>query len=635
VSERIAEPSEALLELRRAAAQAAEAFRVQYTGEVEQYRREISLGIDEALDVLQRKVEAVSAGDPSCLRVVGEVKEYVSWMQWALWDLPYYAVAARPTLAQFRRTVAACGLIYISIRIFDDVIDEHYSYKGRHATVLASASQDFTRGRSAQGLTILAGLLVCFEGLEHLLSLPADVPASAPGRVISAIQRAVVGAIMEYSGSQQWSSAFYDLLVELKNVHYWQSLYAALDPELTSPLYPFLEKYYALAQNLNDVQDFDEDQRLQQPNLLAIHLRRSEDGHGECPPFQPDGLRAAPQVVEDLLAGKFLELGRQAGSLPPLEQAIAHLKLSEALEEAFRLGLFAPPKAPEAAPSRPLVLHLDVNSDLAAVMQQAGGDALEQVSCPVCQSDRASLLFQKQGFAYQRCQDCSHIYVSPRLRPALQAGLLDLEPAVVENEYLEVQRIYAESICHLLSLHAGGPRLLDIGFGRGYLLQMAQVYGFESYGLDSSLALVERLEPQFGQRVVRCLIGAEPIPWESFDVIVMCHVLEHLHDPAAALAEIRRKLNPGGLLYLAVPDMDSVAFRIFGKNWDVVNPLVHLQYFTGASLNRLIEKCEYPRQERVEFPRLREEVMPRWMRLMRQLGGSDTNELIRLAYRDE
>src|SRR5262249_8965693 len=144
-----------------------------------------------------------------------------------------------------------------------------------------------------------------------------------------------------------------------------------------------------------------------------------------------------------------------------------------------------------------------------------------------------------------------------------------------------------------------------------------------------------RLEPQFGQRVARCLFGTEPIPWESFDVVVMCHVLEHLHDPAAALAEIRRKLNPGGLLYLAVPDMDSVAFRVFGKNSDFVNRLVPLDSLQAASLDRLIEKCGYPRQERVEFPRLRDEVMPRWMRLMRQLGGSDTNELIRLAHRDE
>ena len=53
--------------------------------------------------------------------------------------------------------------------------------------------------------------------------------------------------------------------------------------------------------------------------------------------------------------------------------------------------------------------------------------------------------------------------------------------------------------------------------------------------------------------VVRGSAGALPIRNRSFDVVTMLDVLEHLDDPAGALAEVRRVLRPGGPLILSVP----------------------------------------------------------------------------------
>jgi SAM-dependent methyltransferase len=183
----------------------------------------------------------------------------------------------------------------------------------------------------------------------------------------------------------------------------------------------------------------------------------------------------------------------------------------------------------------------------------------------------------------------------------------------------------------MLRRRSPGPRLLDVGFGRGYLLQMAQVHGFEIHGVDSSAVQAAELAPQFGDRVAARVVGRDPIPWTDMDVVVMSHVLEHLPDPAATLDEVRSVLVPGGWLYLAVPDMGSMDFRIFGKTWDVISPLVHLQYFTEASLESLLERCGFEAVERVRHPRIRDEISPRWMRLMRRLGGDELGELAYVA----
>jgi SAM-dependent methyltransferase len=160
---------------------------------------------------------------------------------------------------------------------------------------------------------------------------------------------------------------------------------------------------------------------------------------------------------------------------------------------------------------------------------------------------------------------------------------------------------------------------------------MAQAYGFAVHGVDGSPVHVENLRPQFGDRVVQCVLGRDPIPWRGLDAVVLSHVLEHLHDPRGVLTHVRERMTAGACIYVAVPDIGSMHFRILGKRWDAVNPLAHLQYFTEASLRRLLAACSFQDVERVHHPSVPDELAPRWMRLMRQLGGSESSEVVLIA----
>jgi 2-polyprenyl-3-methyl-5-hydroxy-6-metoxy-1,4-benzoquinol methylase len=263
-----------------------------------------------------------------------------------------------------------------------------------------------------------------------------------------------------------------------------------------------------------------------------------------------------------------------------------------------------------------------------------GPGALEDAACEVCGSRERKRMMEFRGFTYHTCLGCSHVYVAPRVRLDLLLEMASqLEHEDETNDFLDVQRIFAEPICHLLRLRAPGSRLIDLGFGRGHIMRLARAYGFEVYGMDSSSHLLRQLEPEFGNRLAHGTLGADAIPWGRFDVVVMSHVVEHLTNPGRVLREVQSKLSPGGVLYVAVPDIGSLQFQIFGKYWDAINPMVHMQYFNEASLSRLLRDSGFEGLERIRFPPLPRSMKPKWMQLFRELHGDESGELAMVAQR--
>jgi SAM-dependent methyltransferase len=614
--------------LRRKCGGAAEVFLAARGPDIEMYRDLVSQGMKDALRRMRAEIDDLAAGSSVAHELGEQASGYVDWMQWCLWDLPVLAVALESEADEFRCSVTACGIVYIAIRIFDDFIDQHYSYKGRHDTLLATVSTAYPDPQKAAGLSALAGLLLCFQGLQTLTEAGL---AATLHEVVGSVRRAVVGAIMEFADLHQWTPSEYQRLVRLKNVDYWRVLYVSLDPTYSSPLYPFLEKYYELAQYLNDVEDYEDDARWGQPNLLAIHQATDAAAGRRCGAIGDLPSWPIPAETEQFIAERFLGLGEMLKELKGTERSVAEYQLSTSLEAAYRLGLFSavpspPPQAPESHP------RLFWYSDIDDLVTYKGPQSIVAVNCGACGSSERRPLFRKQGFAYHRCHNCGHVYVSPRITTQAQSEiLLGADDLSSDDMYLDVQRISAEYVCDLLRMQAAGPRLLDIGFGRGYMLQMAQAYGFEVHGVDGSPMAVERVRPQFGRRVAHGVIGVDPIPWDSLDVVVMSHVLEHLASPAEAIAEVVSRMNRGGLLYLVVPDIESAHFKIFGKYWDVISPLAHLQYWSQSSLTGVLERSGLADIRRIYHPQMREEVSPRWVRLMRRLGGSELSELAILA----
>jgi 2-polyprenyl-3-methyl-5-hydroxy-6-metoxy-1,4-benzoquinol methylase len=97
-------------------------------------------------------------------------------------------------------------------------------------------------------------------------------------------------------------------------------------------------------------------------------------------------------------------------------------------------------------------------------------------------------------------------------------------------------------------------RLLDVGAGIGQFLHHAKAH-FEVSGTEISEEAVRIARERFGVRLARCTLeDSAHLAAESFDVITLFHVLEHLHSPSRALARCRELLASGGHLVIAVPN---------------------------------------------------------------------------------
>ena len=113
----------------------------------------------------------------------------------------------------------------------------------------------------------------------------------------------------------------------------------------------------------------------------------------------------------------------------------------------------------------------------------------------------------------------------------------------------------------------GEGRLLDFGCGSGSYLWRMHRQGWQVIGVDPSASAVDYVRQELG---LPALVGSLPhqgLSGGCFDVITMWQSLEHVHCPMEVLRAARRLLARDGRLIVAVPNIDSLAFRWFGTAW--------------------------------------------------------------------
>jgi SAM-dependent methyltransferase len=122
-------------------------------------------------------------------------------------------------------------------------------------------------------------------------------------------------------------------------------------------------------------------------------------------------------------------------------------------------------------------------------------------------------------------------------------------------------------------------KVLDVGSGSGEWLAVLQRAGHRVCGVEPDPFYGEFARQRYGVQVETKGILDLARPENSFEVITLFHVLEHLPDPLAALQHFREWLPPGGLLVIEVPNTNSIHQNPAGR----FHP-AHVIGFTKESL---------------------------------------------------
>jgi SAM-dependent methyltransferase len=151
-----------------------------------------------------------------------------------------------------------------------------------------------------------------------------------------------------------------------------------------------------------------------------------------------------------------------------------------------------------------------------------------------------------------------------------------------------VRAVAARHIAFLSRGLPEGAAILDVGCGRGVLFGSLADRGFRVFGVEVNERAVRGCDPRAEVRIATRLSEAQ-FDADSFDEVVIWHVLEHMADPFDAIAECHRILKPGGRLIVAVPNFESWQARWSGPDWFHLDPPRHLYHFPASALVRLLE----------------------------------------------
>jgi len=233
-------------------------------------------------------------------------------------------------------------------------------------------------------------------------------------------------------------------------------------------------------------------------------------------------------------------------------------------------------------------------------------EELETNLCPLCNSDKSTITFNGKDFLYSKkdftvvsCSSCGVMYTNPRVkknqignyyfkgyspykpvkRNPLLRTMIDLSGNIFGNINIEIHK-------DIKSYNF--KTVLEVGPGSGSLLQFLKKNNYQVAGVEIDNDCVERIKAQG----IECYCGElsdykRMLGTRKFELIILCHVLEHLYNPREIIEIIYSLLSDNGILYMILPDVGSIEAKLFGKywiGWDLPRHVVHYNRNTVRDL---------------------------------------------------
>jgi len=241
--------------------------------------------------------------------------------------------------------------------------------------------------------------------------------------------------------------------------------------------------------------------------------------------------------------------------------------------------------------------------------------SVEYINCKVCGNDDYKILGIRGNREYAgamtsqgtgehittnvvRCRRCGFVYTNPLISAETNSYE---DPSYYQSSSSVEAEVLFNYILRAIERYVLKGRLLDVGCGKGEFLSVAKKRGWQVNGLEPSVNLARFASDNSGLDVKTSSLKEAGYPRGYFDAVSLNMVLEHVDDPADLLADIQAVLKKDGLLFIEVPNMDSLMlnaaawyFRFRGKNWSpLLSPLhypFHCYGYNPSSIGCLLKR---------------------------------------------
>lgn len=241
---------------------------------------------------------------------------------------------------------------------------------------------------------------------------------------------------------------------------------------------------------------------------------------------------------------------------------------------------------------------------------------LEEVICDLCgSSDAVRVCLQKNTlssddvFWIVRCKNCGFMYSTPRPSKEWWKNFLSYTDSWLLSEGKEIphsfdsQKKYSKSYLRIIALlkrFAPGKRIVDVGCGAGFFVELAIKNGFDAIGCDIRSYTVNDGKKR-GCPLFEGELWDLKLAPQSIDAIILWNVLEHMREPKKTLKEAYRILKVGGCILVEVPNnelwyiLQRTGIRKTGiyqlQAWN------HINHFTQDTLRKLFKICGFSKSK--------------------------------------
>lgn len=227
--------------------------------------------------------------------------------------------------------------------------------------------------------------------------------------------------------------------------------------------------------------------------------------------------------------------------------------------------------------------------------------------CPWCDSNKTQinlwvkdLFLTQETFEIHECNNCGLLFTEPRPSQNEIGKYYQSEEYYSHKEnkkgfipklYEMVKSINLKNKYNMATAGLTKGKVLDIGCGVGDFLQTMEANGWKTTGIEPS----EDAKTIACQRINATLLLPEEINQlqdESYDLITMWHVLEHIDDLKEEIKQLQRLLKKGGRLLLALPNFKSYDAMYYKEFWAAYDVPRHLNHFCKTSINNVFKNSE-------------------------------------------
>ncbi|NRB83864.1 MAG: class I SAM-dependent methyltransferase [Winogradskyella sp.] len=165
----------------------------------------------------------------------------------------------------------------------------------------------------------------------------------------------------------------------------------------------------------------------------------------------------------------------------------------------------------------------------------------------------------------------------------------DTKRNLLERLYHLVRRVSLKRKLKLINTFNSEEKLLlDIGCGTGDFLQVAQQDGWSVTGIEPDDSARQIANSKTDNSVFN-ISYLDELAENSFDVITLWHVLEHLPNLETHIQRFKHLLKPNGTLIIAVPNFKSYDAQLYKNYWAAYDVPRHLWHFSKLSIQRLFK----------------------------------------------